>query len=84
MATTTTTIRYITRRDLDKSISHASIHSSTTAGTIRGALLLRQSIPDLKHTGTVGWEHAVLHTVEIAAVDWRDEAAGDEAQDDAG
>lgn len=84
MATPTTTIRYIIRRHLDKPIPYTTIHSSTTGGAIRGTLLFRQSVPNLKHARAVGWEHAVLHTVEVAAVDRRDEAASDEAEDDAG
>lgn len=77
MATTTTAIRYITRRHLDKPIPDTTIHSTTTTGAIRGTLLFRQSIPNLKHARAVGREHAVLHTVEVSAMYWGYEAAGD-------
>lgn len=47
------------------------------------ALLLGQPAPNFQHTGTTGRQHAVLHTIQIAAVDRGHEFARDQTQNDA-
>lgn len=45
--------------------------------------LLGQPAPYLQHTGTIGRQHAVLHTIQIAAMDRGHEFTRDQTQDDA-
>ncbi len=45
---------------------------------------IHQASPKLTDTGAAGWKHAVLQAVQIPAVNRWHEAAGCQAQDDAG
>lgn len=75
-------------RDLDPSIPHhdpaVADEDRVRATTSSAAPFLRQLGPDFHHPGPAGWQHAVLHAVQVAAVDRGHEAAGDQAQDDTG
>ena len=57
-------------------------HRRRPATRAMGFSRLCQNRPDLCHAGPAGRKHAVLHAVQIPAVDGRHEAAGEEAEDD--
>ncbi len=57
-------------------------HRARTSARTPPFLGLRQHRPDLGHACPPCREHAVLHAVQVAAVNGRDEAARHEAEDD--
>lgn len=68
---------------------HDPIDPTTTAEVTvcsfrRCGRFLHETRPEFCDSSAAGWEHAVLETVKDSTVDGRDEAAGDQAEDDAG
>lgn len=62
--------------------SNTSSHRARCATTAAAFLGLGQERPYLGHTCAARGKHAILHAVQIAAVDGGNETAGNEAKDD--
>lgn len=66
-------------RDLEKPIPSRP-RRRRAAATTAPFLRLRQHRPDLRHPRATSWEHAILHAVQVAAVDGGHESAGDKTE----
>lgn len=62
--------------------SHAP--GTTSPASTAAFLRLGEHCPHLGHPSSPSGQHAVLHAVQVAAVDGWYEAAGDQAEDNAG
>lgn len=69
------------RRDFGHRVS-AHAPRTSPAASITAFLRLREHCPYFSHSCSASWQHAILHAVQVAAVDGWHEAAGDKAEDD--
>jgi hypothetical protein len=71
------------RRDPGHWITETTASRSRATTSTTTLLRLSEHSPNLSHSSSTRRKHTVLHAIQVAAVDGRDEAASSEAEDDA-